>query len=296
MSNGGLFTLSPTRIGMGTYGKVFRGRRNGSAEEVAVKCFRSNAAREGIDVGILRELVYLKSLPPHPNIVQLYDIDWSTASTIRVSMPLYECDLSRFVKRRGGLPVDLVMQLSRQVLEGLQHVHRYGVFHRDIKPGNLLLRNCDDAAPELVICDFSLASNFVNKIDHSNTIQTLWYRAPEILLGATSYTESVDIWSWGCVVGMMCRGRDLFVGDCEIGQLYKIFRALGTPTPDDWPGLDKLPNAGISFWPQWHPTDEETNARLIGSATECEPLLDAMRRALVLEPSGRASAAQLLAQ
>lgn len=270
-----MFTVSNFELGAGTYGKVYRGTRTVNNEPVAVKCFKPKTDHNGIDVGILRELVYLKSLPHHPNIIEIYDVAWD-GSKIRVSMPLYQQDLNSYLKKLSApLPTELVISYGEQLLAGLQHLHRHGIFHRDIKPGNVLL---DETTRTLVICDFSLASNFVNKMDHSLTVQTLWYRAPEILLGALKYNEKVDIWSFGCVLAIMLTQKELFAGDCEIDQLYLIFRLVGTPTVQTWPGIDKLPYFG-TFWPKWSSVaatslDDRNNAQIkqwLASSLVCYP-------------------------
>jgi len=116
--------------------------------------------------------VYLKSLPLHSNIISLDEIEW-VEGKLRVSMPLYRCDLYNYIKterKNEPLPLNETLSISRQILCGLDHLHSHGIFHRDLKSANVLL----GANGTAVICDFSLASNFVAKIEHSTTVQTLW--------------------------------------------------------------------------------------------------------------------------
>lgn len=88
----------------------------------------------------------------------------------------------------------------------------------------------------------------MGKMTHE--IITLWYRPPEVLLGLDHYTTKVDSWSVGCIMAEMINEKPLFPGDCEIGQLFKIFQIMGTPNEDSWPNISKLPDYKSSF-PQW---------------------------------------------
>lgn len=203
---------------------------NSKGHVCAVKTFHVDTSTEGIDIGILRELVYLKSIRPHANIIQLGEIEHdSVTNKIRVEMPLYDIDLNKFVKQErehNPLSLNEIQKFSFQIVSALQHCHKHGVFHRDVKPANILL----DKQGNLVLCDFSLASNFVSKIDHSTTVQTLWYRAIEIILGSSKYDTGVDIWSFGCVLGFMLTGNDMMKGDSEWGQLVEIYKLMGKQT------------------------------------------------------------------
>jgi serine/threonine protein kinase len=162
-------------------------------------------------VGTLREIVYLKSLPPHENLIRILAVEWDERQ-IRVGMPRYSTDLHSYMKewqrRKMNIPAREARLYSHQILLALDHIHRHGVFSRDVKPQNILL----DGLGNAVLCDFSLASSFASKISHSLTVQTLWYRAPEILFGASKYDASIDMWSYGCVVGFFIRGEDILPG------------------------------------------------------------------------------------
>lgn len=94
---------------------------------------------------------------------------------------------------------------------------------------------------------------------------TLWYRAPEILLGSRHYSTPVDVWSVGCIFAEMVNQRPLFPGDSEIDELFKIFRVLGTPSEETWPGVTSLPDFKSAF-PKWPPKDLKTVVPNLGSA------------------------------
>jgi serine/threonine protein kinase len=151
--------------------------------------------------------------------------------------------------RQDVLSPDMVKSYVRQMLEGVLHCHTHRVIHRDLKPQNLLI----DRSGNLKLCDFGLARAFGLPIKtYTHEVVTLWYRAPEILLGARQYSIPVDIWSVGCIFAEMAQGRPLFAGDSEIDQLFKIFKILGTPTEELYPGSTSLPDFKATF-PKWRP-------------------------------------------
>jgi len=128
------------QIGKGTYGQVFEGH-DSKGNQVAIKCYNVDTAQNGIDVGIMREIVYLKSLPTHPNIIRLMEVEW-IGNRLRVAMPLYEIDLNQYVKRtlnRNPMHGAQIVEFSKQILQGLVHLHQHGIFIRDLKPANVLL-------------------------------------------------------------------------------------------------------------------------------------------------------------
>ena len=126
------------------------------------------------------------------------------------------------------------------------------VCHRDLKPTNLLV---DQGIWSLKIADFGLARAFQIPIrTYTHEVVTLWYRAPEILLGQRQYACPVDIWSIGAIFAEMANRRPLWPGDSEIDELYKIFRTLGTPDDTTWPGVTEFPSYKTVF-PKWYKQD-----------------------------------------
>lgn len=129
--------------------------------------------------------------------------------------------------------------LCHQMLAGLAYLHHKGVIHRDIKGSNILLNN----RGELKLADFGLARFYQKRrrTDYTNRVITLWYRPPELLFGATVYGAEVDMWSAGCIMLELFTKKPVFQGNDEIHQLHVVFKILGAPTVDRWPGLPKLP-------------------------------------------------------
>ena len=117
---------------------------------------------------------------------------------------------------------------------------------------------------------------------------TLWYRAPEILLGQKEYSTPVDIWSIGLIFFEMAHRKPLFAGDCEIDQIFKIFQMYGTPTEKTWPGITKLPEFKLTF-PQFKPRGIEVYNKNI------DPVgLDLLSKMIQQDPYRRISAKQAL--
>lgn len=163
-------------------------------------------------------------------------------------------DLKQFMHSKYGkgnaIDVDLARHFCYQVLLGLQHCHAHSIMHRDLKPQNLLV---DVAARTIKLADFGLGRVFSLPVaKYTHEVVTLWYRAPEILLGTKCYSTAVDVWSVGCIFAEMLLGRSLFCGECELEQLLAIFRILGTPTNQTWPGVKSLRDWHV--YPSWTPT------------------------------------------
>lgn len=210
----------------------------------------------------IREISLLKELE-HPGIVQLLDVVHSDQKLYLVFEYL-DKDLKKFMDDhaaarrleghtdpRLGLPEPLVMSYLRQLLEGIAYCHKHRVLHRDLKPQNLLI----DSTGLIKLADFGLARAFGLPVrTYTHEVVTLWYRAPEILLGSKFYSTSVDTWSIGCIFAEMISRRPLFPGDSEIDQLFRIFRSLGTPTECCWPGVSSLPDYK-SVFPRWESQD-----------------------------------------
>jgi len=172
--------------------------------------------------------------------------------------------------------------MRRQMLAALGWLHAHGVLHRDVKPRSLLLQ---PARGLLKLGGFELARSFSVPVrSYTHEVITLWYRPPEILLGARRYACPVDAWSAGCVLSEMATGRPLFPGDSEIDTIYRIFRLLGTPSTDagSWAGasMHRLPDWNVRF-PAWRrqdlvqthasPTFGADGVALLERLLDCDP-------------------------
>uniref|UniRef100_A0AA96SIB9 [RNA-polymerase]-subunit kinase n=1 Tax=Phyllostachys edulis TaxID=38705 RepID=A0AA96SIB9_PHYED len=235
------------KIGQGTYSNVYKARDTVSGKIVALKKVRfDNLEPESVRF-MAREILILRRLN-HPNVVKLDGL-----VTSRMSCSLYlvfeymEHDLTGLAASPDiKFTEPQVKCYMHQLLSGLEHCHDRGVLHRDIKGSNLLLDNNG----MLKIADFGLASFFDpgRKQPMTSRVVTLWYRPPELLLGATDYGVGVDLWSAGCILAELLAGRPIMPGRTEVEQLHTIFKLCGSPTEEYWKKT-KLPHATI-FKPQ----------------------------------------------
>ncbi|XP_024976983.1 probable serine/threonine-protein kinase At1g54610 isoform X1 [Cynara cardunculus var. scolymus] len=275
------------KIGQGTYSNVYKARDLISGKIVALKKVRfDNLEPESVKF-MAREILILKKLN-HPNIIKLEGL-----VTSRMSCSLYlvfeymEHDLSGLAAVQGiKFTEPQVKCYMKQLLSGLEHCHENGVLHRDIKGSNLLIDN--DGI--LKIADFGLASFFnpQHKQPMTSRVVTLWYRPPELLLGATYYGVGVDLWSAGCILAELLAGKPILPGRTEVEQLHKIFRLCGSPSEEYWK-RHRLPNATL-FKPQ-HPYKRCTAETFKDFPPASLPLLE---RLLAIDPNERGSATSAL--
>jgi len=141
-----------------------------------------------------------------------------------------------------------VKRLLLDLTSALAYCHEHYVLHRDLKTSNLLMNN----RGKVCIADFGLARKYGDPPkEYTQPVVTLWYRAPELLLGATTYSAPIDVWSLGCIFAELVLGAPLLAGRGEIDQISQTFKLLSTPTEESWPGVSKLPNwSKVSFRPQ----------------------------------------------
>mmetsp|Transcript_40668 Transcript_40668/g.100982 ORF Transcript_40668/g.100982 Transcript_40668/m.100982 type:complete len:360 (-) Transcript_40668:384-1463(-) len=245
-------------LGEGAYGVVYKAKDNapdrlvGGPQFVAMKKVRMDEYQKGLSPTMLREVGVLRRLQ-HENIVRLVNV-------IRDSPNLWlvfdhmDYDLKQYmdVHYPHGMPDEQIKACVQQILKGVAFCHSHLVLHRDLKPQNVLI---DQRNGQVKLADFGLARPFqASQKVFTNEVVTLWYRAPEILLGQKEYTAAVDMWSIGCIFAELVTHKPLFPGDSEINELLKIFQCLGTPSPDDWPGVRTMPRY-LDVYERWTATD-----------------------------------------
>ncbi|KAH8019905.1 hypothetical protein HPB51_023364 [Rhipicephalus microplus] len=168
-----------------------------------------------------------------------------------------------------------------QIVAAILFCHKRRFLHRDLKPANVLV----DENGDLKVADFGFSRAFTPPVRSlTSKVGTLWYRAPEMLLGASSYSTPVDVWSIGCIFFELLTGKTLFRGDSEIDQLFRIFCVLGTPTVQSWPEVMQLKNYKSTF-PMWR---ENVVATLL-PGIDCEAV-DLLLKMLIYSPGESISA------
>ncbi|KPP74693.1 cyclin-dependent kinase 17-like [Scleropages formosus] len=252
------------KLGEGTYATVYKGRSKLTDNLVALKEIRLEH-EEGAPCTAIREVSLLKDLK-HANIVTLHDIV-HTDKSLTLVFEYLDKDLKQYMDDCGNImSMHNVKIFLFQILRGLAYCHRRKVLHRDLKPQNLLINE----RGELKLADFGtvphrrsastacgaisgLRSRFFLSLcpglaraksvptkTYSNEVVTLWYRPPDVLLGSSEYSTQIDMWGVGCIFYEMAAGRPLFPGSTVEDELHLIFRLLGTPTEDNWPGISSI--------------------------------------------------------
>jgi len=221
------------KVGSGAYGTV-ASFQDSAGNKLAVKKI-TDAFHDLIDgKRILREVKLLRFMQ-HDNIsciLDLYPPDHPDFDDIYIVTDLMETDLHRVIYSKQVLNEEHHQYFCYQILRGLYYMHSANVVHRDLKPANILVnKNCD-----LKICDFGLARGLgADEEDATLTdyVVTRWYRAPEVVLLASEYTKSIDVWSVGCIVCELIGRKPIFTGKDHLDQIKKILSVLGTPSEAD---------------------------------------------------------------
>ncbi|OEL26053.1 putative cyclin-dependent kinase F-2 [Dichanthelium oligosanthes] len=274
----------PTRtLGEGSFGAVIEARHRATGRAVAVKSLRAPsgatmASAEDADE-VLREAEFLAACRGHPSLVDLHALA-ANIGTGEVALVM-ECvgpNLHNVLydkQHRGGWPFQEadVRRIMRQLLGAAKHMHTRRIMHRDIKPGNILVRGGGGGGGigvpiSVKICDLGLAASITDRppFERAGTSE---YMAPEMLLGKPDYDAMVDMWSLGCVMAELLLGTALFKGNDDNAVLQCIFKVLGVPGKKTWPAFDSLPLAGAvtmpavrhrnrlrHFFPEWRLSED----------------------------------------
>lgn len=289
-------------IGSGSYGSVYKVKNVitngiGAMKCVPYSCYSpaelSHMKKEFLTPpSYTNETDVLAKVRNHPNFVKTiaarFEFDISKAWIVFEYLPT---DLRRHLSK-SPFSRPLARSCMQQIVTGIAYLHSLYIIHCDIKPDNILY---DPDTHTIKIADMGLSRQDVSMNNHgadrSTDIVTLWYRAPELLLGYTRYCRAIDMWSIACLfyeVYASGSQKPLFGGDSCIGQLYCIFQLLGTPNESNWSGVMFLPYYG-NFYPNWHKKSLKHCFR------HWEPdALNFLQRLLVYHPKLRMNAQQAL--
>lgn len=248
-------------ISSGTYGRVFKAvGRQGQAGEFAIKKFKPDKEGEqitytGISQSAIREMALCSELS-HPNVIRLVEIILED-KCIYMVFEYAEHDLLQIIhyhtqQPRHPIPPTTIKSIMFQLLNGCQYLHTNWVLHRDLKPANIMVTS----SGQVKIGDLGLARLFYKPL-HSlfsgdKVVVTIWYRAPELLLGSRHYTPAIDMWAIGCIFAELLSLRPIFKGEeakmdskktvpFQRNQMQKIIDIMGLPTKERWPLLVNMP-------------------------------------------------------
>jgi mitogen-activated protein kinase 15 len=280
------------KLGRGAYGIVWKAIDKKTREVVAMKkCF--DAFQNATDAQrTFREIMFLQELNGHENIVRLLNVlKADNDQDIYLICDYMESDLHAVIRADILEPIHK-QYIIYQLLKSLKFMHSGQMLHRDIKPSNILL-NSDC---QVKVCDFGLARSVIQQSDNvqnpvlTDYVATRWYRAPEILLGSTSYTKGVDQWSVGCILGELLSGKPIFPGTSTMNQLDRIMEVTGRPSAEDVESM-KSPFAAtmLESLPM---SRARPLAEMFSSATS--DALDLLRQCMQFNPNKRISAKDAL--
>ncbi|KAG8928399.1 hypothetical protein FRC03_012361 [Tulasnella sp. 419] len=271
----------------GSYGVVYRARDKETGEIVALKKLKLDEEKQGFPITSLREIMALM-VCRHENVVGIREIVvGNTLTQVYIVMDFIEHDLKTLL---ATMPQPFLQSeiktLLRQLLSAVAHCHANWVLHRDLKTSNLLMNN----RGTIKVADFGLARKFGDPLgDMTQLVVTLWYRAPELLFGETTYSTAIDVWSVGCVFGELLLNEPVFQAKSELEMLGLIFKLLGSPTEESWPGFSKLPLAKTINVPVQPYSNLRTRFRYVSQAG-----LDLLSKLLTYDPAQRISAEEAI--
>jgi len=282
-------------IDEGTYGVVHRARDKKTGEIVALKKIKMEKAYGGFPITSLREINILMSIQ-HPNVVSLKEIVVGhKLNSIYMVMEYMDHDLKMLMKTmKDPFRQAEVKCLLKQLLLAVEAMHSHWILHRDLKTSNLLLNNHG----VLKVCDYGLARKYGDPIGrYTQLVVTLWYRAPELLLGAKTYTTAIDMWSVGCIFYEFLTKEPMLPGKGEFDQIDRMFKLLSTPTEETWSGWTQLPHAKNFKWKKYpHPRIREKFPKTSyhGGPYLSDVGFDLLTRMLCFDPKKRITASDAL--
>ncbi|KAL7747378.1 glycogen synthase kinase 3 [Sorochytrium milnesiophthora] len=266
-------------IGNGSFGVVYEATLADSNERVAIKKVLQDKRFKNRELQIMR-------MVDHQNIVQLKSFFYSNGdkkdevflNLVLDFIPETIYRASRhYGKQKQNMPFSLIKLYMYQIFRSLAYIHALGICHRDIKPQNLLLNS---ATGVMKLCDFGSAKILIAGEPNVSYICSRYYRAPELIFGATNYTTQIDVWSTGCVMAELMLGRPLFPGESGVDQLVEIIKILGTPTRDQIKAMNpnytehKFPPIKPQAWAQvFRPKTPQDALGLIEKTLEYTPTL-----------------------
>ena len=284
-----------SRLGGGSFADVYKAKEKSTGQFVAIKILKRKYKKweECLE---LRECKSLQKLhdeslsnkPGEENIIKLKQIIFiRKTGTLNLVFEYMETDLLELMKSREPkkLTEGEIRDIIHKTLLGLAFMHKYGFFHRDMKPENILL-----TGNKIKIADFGLAREIRSVPPYTEYVSTRYYRAPECILQSTNYNSPIDIWGLGCIMAeMYLHPQPLFCGSNEKEVLFRICSLLGTPTYESWnDGIQQAKLIGIKF-----PNNPGTDLEKIIPEASSEAI-DLIKQMIQWDPNRRSTASNLL--
>ncbi|KAI8018048.1 Cyclin-dependent kinase E-1 [Camellia lanceoleosa] len=299
------------KIGEGTYGLVFLAKiKSNRSKSIAIKKFKQSKDGDGVSPTAIREIMLLREIN-HENVVKLVNVHINHFDmSLYLAFDYAEHDLYEIIRHHRdkvnqSINPYTVKSLLWQLLNGLNYLHSNWIIHRDLKPSNILVMGEGEEQGVVKIADFGLARIYqapLKSLSENGVVVTIWYRAPELLLGAKHYTSAVDMWAVGCIFAELLTLKPLFQGQevkatpnpFQLDQLDKIFKVLGHPTQEKWPTLVNLPHWQSDMQHiQGHKYDNPGLYSVVVLNPK-SPAYDLLSKMLEYDPRKRITAAQAL--
>jgi cyclin-dependent kinase 12/13 len=269
--------------------------KSGKDQVVALKQINQTADNVGFPITSLRE-IRLLSLLKHKNVVDLIEVVTSrprdpskSQGSVYLVFEYMEHDLISIIRRKLPLNSSQIKYIMKQILSGVCFLHEHSVMHRDIKAANILV----NAQGEIKLADFGLGLLVTGSRSlYTNPVVTLWYRAPELLLGSNSYTMSIDVWSVGCCFAELLNSGPIFNAPNEPKMLEQIYQHCGSPNEETWPDISQL-----RFFNDLQP--KKVYPRVLSTLFKDNPKVDSVTmdlldKMLIMNPNERITAKQAL--
>lgn len=302
------------KIGEGTYGLVFLAKSKLASNRgkcIAIKKFKQSKDGDGVSPTAIREIMLLREVS-HENVVKLVNVHINHADmSLYLAFDYAQHDLYEIIRHHRekvnhSINQYTIKSLLWQLLNGLNYLHSNWIIHRDLKPSNILVMGEGDEQGVVKIADFGLARIYqapLKPLSDNGVVVTIWYRAPELLLGAKHYTSAVDMWAVGCIFAELLTLKPLFQGvevkgtpnPFQFDQLDKIFKVLGHPTPEKWPTLVNLLHWQSDLQHiQGRKYDNQPGLSNVVHLSQKNPAYDLLSKMLEYDPRKRITAAQAL--
>lgn len=278
------------KLGKGSYGSVYRVIHSETKQEYAIKIMVNNYPSEGVPRYAIRELSILKKLK-HPHIIHVYDYSIrKTYIELRLDYCQYDLYAFKYLYFNDRLHYNeqTIKKIMYQLIQGINYLHSNLIMHRDLKPQNILL-DYIDGEPIVKITDFGMSRRYTipNKA-YSMDILTLNYRAPEVILGQTSYSIAIDMWSLGCICVELYIDTGLFNCKSDLELLDNQFKIFGTFDENIFPGVTSLPLYNPNF-KQYKPSGIRSVIEEHSNFNVNDSLVDLINQFLQVDPSKRST-------